>query len=441
MTAAKLAAGAVGSTQLAPGAAAANLSASNQSGVPSGGTVLSITETNAALQDAGYQATGARIKVGATASYDVWRERSSSSARAHHTAIWTGSEMIVWGGGEGFSGEVITNDNGGRYTPAANIWTPISQINVPTSRAFHTAVWTGSEMIVWGGRAGVISLNSGGRYNPSTNSWRPTSLLNAPTARVGHSAIWTGSEMIVWGGVDGIGGNTGARYNPTTDTWTIMTTINSPIRRYDHEAIWTGSEMIVWGGSGNEDPTQPYFKTGARYNPSTNVWSTMSNIDAPDERTDFTSIWTGTEMIVWGGLGDQNRSLNTGGFYNPITDSWRAIPNANAPAGRNGHVAVWTGYEMIVWGGLSYNNERTVNEPVFNFFNSGGSYDPALKTWSTIHSFDAPAGRGSPSAVWTGSEILFFGGFAYSFLGDIFNSFNDCYSYTPGLILYLYQRP
>ena len=43
-------------------------------------------------------------------------------------------------------------------------------------------------------------FNSGGRYNPSTDSWTATSTTDAPAARAGHTAVWTGSEMIVWGG-------------------------------------------------------------------------------------------------------------------------------------------------------------------------------------------------------------------------------------------------
>ena len=42
--------------------------------------------------------------------------------------------------------------------------------------------------------------NTGGRYNPSTDSWTATSTTNAPDARCLHTAVWTGSEMIVWGG-------------------------------------------------------------------------------------------------------------------------------------------------------------------------------------------------------------------------------------------------
>ena len=52
----------------------------------------------------------------------------------------------------------------------------------PTARISDTAVWTGAEMIVWGGD-GYGVLNTGGRYNPSTDSWTATSITNAPEAR------------------------------------------------------------------------------------------------------------------------------------------------------------------------------------------------------------------------------------------------------------------
>ena len=65
-------------------------------------------------------------------------------------------------------------------------------------------------MIVWGGEDDPFGntnyLNTGGRYNPSTNTWTATTTVNAPSGRAGHTAIWTGSEMIVWGGYER-GGN------------------------------------------------------------------------------------------------------------------------------------------------------------------------------------------------------------------------------------------
>ena len=153
--------------------------------------------------------------------------------------------MIVWGG---FNDTSYLND-GGRYNPSTDSWTETNLANAPAQRSAHTAVWTGTEMIVWGGYDADISMafNTGGRYNPSTDSWTATNTTNAPTARDYHTAVWTGTEMIVWGG--GFRGfDTGGRYNPSTDSWTATSTTNAPTARYDHTAVWTGSEMIVWGG-------------------------------------------------------------------------------------------------------------------------------------------------------------------------------------------------
>ena len=146
--------------------------------------------------------------------------------------------MIIWGG------EIYTQTiygTGGRYNPSTDTWTPTSMTNAPSPRALHTAVWTGGEMVIWGGHNDTGYLNTGGRYNPVTDSWTTTRIANAPEPRDSHTAVWTGNEMIVWGG--GAYLNTGAKYNPETDSWTAISTINAPSERYHHTAIWTGKVM------------------------------------------------------------------------------------------------------------------------------------------------------------------------------------------------------
>src|SRR5438876_8936091 len=96
-------------------------------------------------------------------------------------------------------------------------WTATSTTSAPAGRYLHTAVWTGTEMIVWGGFNGSSFFNTGGRYNPGTDSWTATSTTSAPAGRQQHTAVWTGSEMIVWGGTDGTSLNTSGRYNTATD--------------------------------------------------------------------------------------------------------------------------------------------------------------------------------------------------------------------------------
>jgi N-acetylneuraminic acid mutarotase len=326
---------------------------------------------------------------------DTWTATSTTNAptaRALHTAVWTGSEMIVWGG-QGFL------NTGGRYNPGTDSWTATSTINAPTAREVHTAIWTGSEMIVWGGYNGNGPLNTGGRYNPGTDSWTGTSTTNAPTARVNHTAVWMGGEMIVWGGNNGSTFlNTGGRYNPGTDSWTGTSTINAPTRRAFQTAVWTGSEMIVWGGLFN-DGTNHFLNTGGRYNPGTDSWTVTSITNAPVGRSSSTAVWTSSEMILWGGY--NGGFLNTGGRYNPSTDSWTATSATNAPTARYTHTAVWTGIEMILWGGTIGGGTS---------LNTGGRYNPSTDSWTATSTTNASTARFDHTAVWTGSEMIVWGG-------------------------------
>ena len=85
----------------------------------------------------------------------------------------------------------------GRFNPATNSWTLSS--GAPRG-SFRGSIWTGTEMIVWGGYQAGVPLGDGARYNPSTDNWQTVQSAGAPSARRNHTAVWTGTEMIVWGG-------------------------------------------------------------------------------------------------------------------------------------------------------------------------------------------------------------------------------------------------
>jgi N-acetylneuraminic acid mutarotase len=333
---------------------------------------------------------------------DTWTVTTTVNApdvRAFHTAIWTGSEMIVWGGFNNLPPYVL--NTGGRYSPATDSWLGTSTINAPIARDFHTAVWTGTEMIVWGGGDNADFLNTGGRYNPTADAWTPTNTTNAPMGRVRHTAVWTGTETVVWGGYDYAHGNfnTGGRYTPDTDSWTATSTgTNVPEARWGHNAEWTGSEMIVWGGTND----MIYLNTGGRYNPKTDSWTATGVPNDVLGRYTHTAIWTGSEMIVWGGVDSTFNDSNTGGRYNPSMDSWIATSLTNVPSPRASHTAVWTDSEMIIWGGAEY--------PPGVDLNTGGRYQPITDSWTPTTTANAPEARDSHTAVWTGSEMMVWGG-------------------------------
>ncbi len=340
---------------------------------------------------------------------NTWTATSTTGAptsRTDQMAVWTGNEMIIW---SGRPDPFLRYNDGGRYNPATDTWTATSTTSAPSGRAGFTAVWTGSEMIVWGGSLDQNNTAAtGGRYNPMTNTWVATNTTGAPSARRDHTVVWTGSEMIIWGGSlrsfeTTPTTDTGGRYNPGANTWTATNMTGAPAARVNHTAVWTGSEMIVWGGFFN---LTTRTATGGRYNPSTNAWTATSTTSAPAARADQTAVWTGSEMIVWGGAFDFSGATATGGRYRPSTNTWTATSATGAPVERQYHTAVWTGSQMIVWGG-------------FRCTATGGLYNPLTDTWTATSAANAPRCRDNHSAVWTGNMMIVWGGQDFS---TIFNT-------------------
>ena len=137
-----------------------------------------------------------------------------------------------------------------RLRPTAG---PRQSCSTPDARRAFSGVWSGTELIIWGG--GVTGFGpsiTGGRFNPTTNTWTETSLVNAPSAREWHSAVWTGSEMIVWGGcLDGSCGatlNTGALQSgqPHLDC-----------DQYGRRRVVATHIPAVWTGNGNDRLGRP----------------------------------------------------------------------------------------------------------------------------------------------------------------------------------------
>lgn len=348
-------------------------------------------------------ASGAIYKPALDPAPNTWTAMATTdapSARRNHTAIWTGTNMIVWGGGEENSSSDLAGFNdGGRFEPFSNTWLPVDTTTAPQRRHFHTAVWTGNEMLIWGGTPSSqeFSINSGGRYSPTLNSWIPMGSNQIPVPRNDSIAVWTGNEMVIWGGAyipytnNPIALASGGRYSPTTDSWTPTSNTDAPTARYYHAGVWTGAKMVVWGGY------PPATNTGGMYNPSTDSWQATSTLGSvPSARHSHTMVWTGARALVWGGLG-----ATGGGQLDPDTNAWTEITSSGAPSSRYAHAAIWTGSRMMVWGG---------GNPQTTFYNSGGIYDPSTNSWVSTSSSNTPIGRCYYSLSWTGSRALVWGG-------------------------------
>jgi len=155
------------------------------------------------------------------------------------------------------------------------------------------------------------------------------------------------------------------------------------------------------------DSLSVFWRDGSRYNPQTNTWTAISSVNAPTGSGGARAFWTGSKMIVWGGeeFYQQSSLPNTGGIYDPATDSWTTINNS-VLTGRLGMVAAWTGTEMLVWAGQAGATD----------YGDGARFNPATMTWTKMMTAGAPSARSFGGGahiggVWSGSRLIFFGGY------------------------------
>jgi hypothetical protein len=311
---------------------------------------------------------------------------SGRFAREGHVAVWTGSEMLVFGGSTGAD----RLEDGLAFQPHDGVWSSIPPPATEHPFFPSAAVWADREAFVVGSsdRGKTLLL----RYDPRTSRWHETP--PPPRTLAGATAVWTGDELLLWGGAYGAEPlpRDGAAFDPAADRW--RTIPPAPIGgRTEHVAVWTGGEMLVWGG-GDYDYD---LADGAAYDPATNSWRTLAPTPI-SPRDSAVAVWTGTEMIVTGGTHVSN-SRNPIAAYDPATDRWRGV--ADPPIDpRHWHTVVWTGEEVILWGG--YDDRHALG--------NGAAYDPDSDRWRTLAPSPLSA-RCRHTAVWTGDVMVVFGGY------------------------------
>ena len=297
-------------------------------------------------------------------------------------------------------------------------------------------IWTGEEMIVWGGkqaRDGLTTLVDGAAFNPDTDEWRTiaTFPLQGPQAT---RAVWGDGEMIV------VSHNGTFGYDPESDSWrTIANGVvpsEWPDRMLYHEGnvyVWARSSLIheltletgQWRPI--EGPEMPMLTS--QYSGvvrSTNGW-----LVAVTEDADFCSGRRYSQLVgeTWAPLPDmtlatdvdsdcstanQSASVSNGlviwedeshpsAIYSASTNDWRELPPIplGGMEGPAGPVPMGADHFLVPrWG------EAAV-------------FDATTEEWTRVllpgHGTDA-------EMIWTGEEILAWG---------IYETF-DAWRWTPG---------
>ena len=116
------------------------------------------------------------------------------------------------------------------YDPEQDSWRKSTPM--PADHSINrTLAWTGTHVVLWGGKSSVthlgceghVSVRQGYLYDVAADQWRPMS--PSPLGpRCGHSTTWTGSRIIIFGGTPSCDGNSlalsdGAIYDPSIGSW------------------------------------------------------------------------------------------------------------------------------------------------------------------------------------------------------------------------------
>jgi len=290
---------------------------------------------------------------------------------------------------------------------------------VPGQRPGAVVIWTGRELIIWGGLGGSarrpLLYGDGAAYDPTTNTW--DTLAPSPLSpRSYASAVWTGKELVIFGGYtfqsDLIGSrdtNTAAAYNPSTNTWRMLAP--APLTpRARAMAFWTGRAVMVLGGT---TASAKPCSDGALFEPSSDTWK---HISAPRPPEGHQLNWqvgasTGDELLAFSDW-SENKALGGGSYalsggadlfaYSFATGRWRPVPTpANAISAPQ--EALWTG-RLVVVRGAQYNCGACSHPPEPE---ATDLYDPGTNTWTTVTS-DPLAMAGFLSSLWTGKSLFSF---------------------------------
>jgi hypothetical protein len=142
---------------------------------------------------------------------EIWHVRRST------TVAFLGSAIAVIAGW-------AANAPGGRAANTSPLWRALPRAPIP-GRLDASTVWTGREMIVWGGvnrptRGSPAPRSDGAAYNPATRKWRK--IAKAPSGILGGggpAAAWNSRRMVVYVGNSPDGPAGSAVYDPRTNTW------------------------------------------------------------------------------------------------------------------------------------------------------------------------------------------------------------------------------
>jgi hypothetical protein len=239
------------------------------------------------------------------------------AGRGSPIVVWSGTEMIVFGGGTfDAAGEHPVLD-GAAYDPATDRWRALPP--APLSGGATVGGWLADRLV-------VVTNDAAAAYDPGSNSW--AELPPAPIRPDWRTAVVAADRLVVIAFGDGATPPVQeATLDPTTWTWASADLRVDPLN--------AGTDFIAAGDRVLS------LSTGMTFDPVTRTWDSVATCDR-----------------VWGGVWTGEQVIGVQGAWDAATDRCLELPPSppreppfNDTNGREFAVAVWTGEELITWSG------------------------------------------------------------------------------------------
>jgi N-acetylneuraminic acid mutarotase len=289
-------------------------------------------------------------------------------------------------------GEDARNDTA--QTPASDAWSWAgegwTELPAPPEwRDGAAIVWTGSELLYWGGRdASDRAVADGYAFDPADESW--SRVPEAPSSASGMDAVWTGDEALFFDVAQGRPSSAVLAFDPSIERWrSLAPSPHAP--EWGGASAWTGSELVVagGGGSGSAETRQAYA-----LDPIDDSWRPLPDMPIAVNLADAT--WTGSEIVVLGSEIDRRNNASTrtsvAAAYNPQTNAWRRL--SDPPVSAQTAAISWAGERLVAWEGYSP---------------AAAEFLPAEERWRSIDTGDVEGGECYAQGATVRSTILTWG--------------------------------
>jgi hypothetical protein len=336
-------------------------------------------------------------------------------------------------------------------------------------RDASAAVWTGSEMLVVGGSdappcgpdadcnpvPAESYLADGAAYDPETDSWRP--IADAPEPLYAADAVWVDGQALVLAGWPTP--RALYTYDPGTDTWTVRA---APPQAALSDGVVVDDVVVYASTSRVEEDERPDWV----YDPASDRWAPLPP-DPIGPATDRAYVFTGGKLVLFAlpPMAGDGSWLFRAAILEPVdgdfpAGQWRMLPPSDIGNGLN----AWFGVD-----GYAVNpTPGTHDDPPYQ---EGGLLDLRTEQWAPLPPASTPHGTNLPRVgaaghyvvpggarifrpssvtwhdvgpspledadhqivaavgVWTGREVVAWGGYRYD--GQIPTLTADGAAYTP----------